>query len=135
MEIDTLGNLWINTFTKGVTVYKNGGVVGFDCIDMSLQSGGITATSEIIETNNNLTVYPNPSNKLISVSFEMMTFSPVQIEIIDMTGSILKRINIPSMNPCKQIINIDIDKLSAGLYLCHVKKNDGVLTTKIVKSE
>lgn len=135
MEIDAFGNLWINTFTKGVTVYKNGGVVGFDCIDMILQSGSTTSLSEMIETKNQLIVYPNPANKLVVLSFELMISSPIQIEIADMTGSILKRINISELNPGHQKVNIDIDKLSAGLYLCNVKKKDGTLTSKIVKGE
>lgn len=134
MELDASGNLWINTFTKGVTVYRNGGVAGFDCIDRSLQSSTSTALAHMNQESSIIEVFPNPAGDRCYLRFDMLQPGNVSVDIADITGGLMKNTLVQNLSIGKQELNIDLSGLSAGIYICYVRRSDGVFTTKIVKS-
>lgn len=94
-------------------------------------------TSNINESgsssNLQLEIYPNPASKLITIKFNLSTFSnPVSFDLLDLYGN--KFINLPMEN-CKTGENnfiIDISNLSAGTYFIRLKSLDKIAIGKLV---
>jgi hypothetical protein len=78
--------------------------------------------SESIEEK--LNVYPNPANDKI----EIEGLQAGQIEIINLQGQIIKKINLTD-----EKTTIDISELSVGLYSIRIKTADGIIVKKLIK--
>jgi hypothetical protein len=127
IEMDTLGNLWIITQSKGITVYKNGGVTGFDCIDLSLQT---CATTSVIEnnlsSNLSITVFPNPFTN--TITFTLNNNWPSEIILYDINSRKLLKQEFTSA------VSINTEQLAKGIYLYEVRNKNGVIKKgKVVK--
>ena len=136
IEMDTLGNLWINTQSEGITVYKTGGVVGFDCIDRTLQTCAPTGINE--GGNNNktsITVFPNPFNNSTTIEFYLTEANNVSLVLYDLTGRILKSISHTNIHTGSNKINIDLSELNSGIYLCKIKSIEHTTTIKLIKEQ
>ena len=83
-----------------------------------------TAIYENISQNSNLlNIYPNPTNGIIHIE----TKNIQTIEIIDMTGKIVKQLQETSNK-----IQIDLSKVHKGIYLIKIKTGKGIVTEKII---
>ncbi len=87
---------------------------------------------EISETKNNLLLYPNP---VISTSTLKITTEngPFRIEIIDMTGAIVKVVYEGNLDAKEHHIPIDLHDLKAGAYFVNVIGRDKKETVNFVK--
>jgi hypothetical protein len=61
----------------------------------------------------NLHIFPNPAHQLIHVNLNYRTENKGRIELFDLHGKVVLEENIP---PGYQIIQLDIDHVSEGLY-------------------
>jgi trimeric autotransporter adhesin len=77
--------------------------------------------------NINLSIYPNPSSKEISLNLSS-DFAGTSINVIDMSGNIV--FTIPFSN--RKII--DISSLTQGVYFVRVDSNLGPLTVRFIKN-
>ncbi|MHC1706621.1 MAG: T9SS type A sorting domain-containing protein [Bacteroidales bacterium] len=71
------------------------------------------------------TVYPNPSNGILTLSINR-NIIPIAAEIFDMRGSSMK-----TMTPCKGKNSLDLQDLPGGVYIIRIKTQDGVFTDKL----
>lgn len=78
------------------------------------------------EMNNELEVYPNPSNGLLHIS----NANNADIQIINQLGQVVLNIN-----NAKDLNIVDLNNLSNGTYIIKVVQNDKVTTTKILLSK
>ena len=63
MSLDTLGNIWLLTQSMGAAIFNPNGVIGYDCIDKTLQSCVTTGIQENnLNEEINLSVQPNPTH-------------------------------------------------------------------------
>ncbi|MEP7264480.1 MAG: T9SS type A sorting domain-containing protein [Bacteroidota bacterium] len=133
LEMDKLGNLWIISQTEGVTIYKKGGVVGFECIDQSLKSCGTTGLSQpIVEENSKITCYPNPFSATATLSFKLETAAPVLMDIYDVTGRKIKSILLENPSIGQQHIIIEAKDFKNGIYICEIKTTTQSFKTKLI---
>jgi acid phosphatase type 7 len=75
---------------------------------------------KILENNPNqnlISVFPNPSENLLKVKFNLITAGNIKYRIIDNNGKILRSSEPIFKNLGQQEINVDIENLSAGNYL------------------
>jgi len=73
--------------------------------------------------NNEIKVYPNPSNGIISITYT----NDCSIKIIDLTGKIvLQQLNNDRL--------IDISSLSAGTYIIELKDKNRVVRARVIKN-
>lgn len=134
LEMDTLGNLWIITQTEGITVYKNGGVVGFDCIDRSLQA---CAPTGVIETTGSsdetIAVLENPFSFTTTIEFNLSETKNISISIYNLIGQEVKSITGKNLLKGKNRMEIDLSDLNTGVYFPKINSNENLQAVKLIK--
>ncbi len=95
----------------------------------------VIGVKELSKNNNNLSVYPNPANKVITISNEQLTInngqvtiSNGQLTIINIKGQEVKKINASGNK-----FQIDINDLPGGLYFVKCWNEQGISIAKFVK--
>jgi hypothetical protein len=81
----------------------------------------------------NVSLYPNPSSDRITVSFEMIDKSDIEILITDATGRIILTQDVKNGIGENQV-EININNLQQGVYYCSVKGNGTILTLPFIKT-
>ena len=62
----------------------------------------------------NVTVYPNPSNGLVTVSFDQSLSQLGNLEILSISGQLLESRNI---EPSRQFVQLELSHLPDGIYI------------------
>jgi hypothetical protein len=75
-------------------------------------------------------VYPNPSSSVINIYFEYdERWIGRELQVMDMSGRIIATRKITSVIP-----QIDVSRLSAGVYIIRAEKDDEKLQAKFIKN-
>lgn len=80
----------------------------------------------INEANNSITIYPNPTNNVLNISFSPQS-SPVTVQLCDITGRIIKTLSLQNNNN-----QIDISDLRNGIYFITMTGQDFTTSRKII---
>ncbi len=135
MSADTLGNIWITTTGMGIAIFNPAGVVGYDCLDKTLQM--CTTPTAINENNytsgNDISVYPNPFQSTTTLEFNLSENKNASISIVDVEGRIVKKISTKNLLSGKNRITIDLSELKAGIYFCKLISNENLQAVKLIK--
>lgn len=83
------------------------------------------------DLSNNFSVYPNPFNNQLSISWPSAKSSPEKIEITDPLGKLLNSINITAGS--SSILISDISSLTPGMYLISIKTKEQIIHKKLIK--
>lgn len=75
-----------------------------------------------------VSIFPNPANKLVHVNFYAEKESRGMIQLKDLHGSMLKEISFTS-NPGLNSIELDLDEIASGLYVVQVFNQSRLLQT------
>ena len=80
-----------------------------------------------------LNVRPNPFGKNIFVEISVKEAVDLEIEILNMNGKVVfsKKTNIKE----KYTQQIDLEKLSAGIYYLNLKSENGIVVKKLIKQD
>lgn len=78
--------------------------------------------------SDNISVYPNPTNDILNLTFNKSTFVQ-QISLTDLQGKIVYSSKSVQSNK----LQIDMNNLSNGLYMLNVQTNNGVNIHKVMK--
>lgn len=138
------GNGIFDTELQGFMIEDNGSFVGVGY--GMLQSGSSqklwffkTDTNAYLgfdnaEINENdfIRVYPNPTSNFINIELNNIIYSDIKLEIYDITG----RIVILQKFVYRNKYELDISKLSTGIYLLNISTDDGenIKSEKIIKN-
>lgn len=79
--------------------------------------------------NENLILYPNPSNDMVSISMFNPTGGSTQLTIIDSRGEIIKTYDYQNIGAF--IETVDTKLLPSGVYIVNFKNNYGTETKKL----
>jgi hypothetical protein len=77
-----------------------------------------------------LTIFPNPANETVNVSFEQNTNDLIQIELIDATGRVIAQnqsIEIGTNN-----VSFNVTTLSSGFYTVRLTNANGSENQKLM---
>ena len=111
-----------NTFVlPNMPNYRLGRKIGSSCDTIH------TGISELETDKNGLKIYPNPANDYISISL-LQYHKNAKLSIYDALGKEVYRNDNMYLDD-----NIDVRKLSSGIYLIKVSSTDGDLTGRFVK--
>jgi len=135
LEMDALGNLWMITQSEGISVYKKGGLAGFDCIDTQLQSCSTTGIHVADYAGNPaISVYPNPFTNATTIEINLVEMKNSLITVVDITGRSVKNIDVANLQIGKNEIKIDLSGFSSGIYFCKINSDQHTETVKLIKN-
>lgn len=89
-------------------------------------------TTGIEQSQADISVFPIPFSDNITLKHPFLEVQNLKLEIVDMTGRVVHHETIANRQS-NGFISVDLEKLSAGLYLCKLSDNEQTLVTKIVK--
>jgi hypothetical protein len=91
----------------------------------------ITGIQSSILNSNSISVYPNPANQVLNVKFNNIKAGMADIQIMDITGRMITETQreVSSGN----IISLNIEGLSTGIYFVKVIANNSSQVIKFVK--
>jgi hypothetical protein len=80
---------------------------------------------------NGISVYPNPANGFVMLSFESKEANTAQVSLVDITGRevFTRNINVLGGN---NLTNVDISGIQKGIYFLQVKTTKGLSTQKLL---
>ena len=82
----------------------------------------------------NVGVFPNPTNSVLTINFELAnTSTPAQINLMDMNGRIVKTISNNFQNAGFNQLTTDISELTNGVYLLQIVSESKSITKRVVK--
>ena len=79
-------------------------------------------------------VYPNPVKDYINIDFRSNTSGPVEISLINILGTEVKKWNEFSLSQGDQKVRIDLSEFKSGVYILRVTKQDQVRTQVVKKN-
>jgi hypothetical protein len=92
-----------------------------------------TKLKEINIDDNVVKIYPNPTNGMITMSFDMKSADPISVKLLDISGKEVKTIIPPGTYFGTNLkMKEDLSLLNAGIYIMNIKIGDADRTTKIV---
>ena len=94
-------------------------------IDIGAYENQLVTSINDIE-NNHISIYPNPSNGIFTITNYELEIT--NIEIIDITGQTIKQYSI--FNNQHSIINLE--EQPAGIYFINIKTETGIYTEKLI---
>lgn len=105
-----------------------------ECGD-SLSSKSVSAISTSIENadiENNIKIYPNPSDGFISINLENINHTGLEIEIRNLAG---QRVFYKKIESAQSMEIIDLSNHSRGIYTLNIISKDWIQTKKIILSK
>jgi len=91
-----------------------------------------TISTGVVNTANfnNITIYPNPSIGLYTISFDKTAGQNFTIEVMDLTGKTLKTIQVNSNTGLTQL---NLQDVADGVYLVRITNENGTVIKKLIK--
>ena len=112
-----------------VTVYS-GSCSATDDVKVTVNADVSIEEKESIFKDNNITVYPNPANEYINISFKTSLDKSINISVYDYMG---KEVYQSVIENNSSIQTIDISNLNKGLYFINLRNNELAKTIKFIK--
>ncbi len=140
MTINDFPNNEFFILSPELDIIYNETIDGVDGIALGEEALAVTASgtdirvyegrqiTEIQSINNNIQIYPNPSNGIFTVTNPQGFKNLVGLEITDITGKIVFYSKIQNFSNSK----IDISNQPAGIYFITIKTEVGIYTKKLV---
>ncbi|KAA5824140.1 T9SS type A sorting domain-containing protein [Algibacter amylolyticus] len=101
----------------------------FDKFDLTLLGNTPTASATDFSKNNNLKIYPNPTNSTLTIETKNITFDAnSKLHLYDNTGRV-----IISKTHTNKVNHLDISNLSPGIYFIKVTNTHKTLIKRITK--
>lgn len=123
-----------NTYAAEVTYLKNWLINRANWLDANLPGNCYWITS-VPEKNtfesDDFIIFPNPAQQTVFIELTENTTSPVQIEILDLTGK--KIIMKVEQNPYQDLVEWDISSITPGMYFIKLQIGEKQYIKKLLK--
>ncbi len=90
---------------------------------------GLSDISQSLSTR----IYPNPTNKEVTIAYSLSRDEDLEITLTDMTGRVVSRLFTGTQIGGTYEIVTDMAPLTGGIYLINFKTPEGVMVNKIIK--
>jgi PKD repeat protein len=98
-----------------------------------------TVTVEAASTTNltdvmvsNLEVYPNPFNNQVTVSYNLLENSTVELALYDMVGKRITDLSSNRLQSGNQSIQFDLSAIKSGSYILQLRTGNGVVKKEMI---
>lgn len=124
----TFGQMWAS-YTQPVLGLNL--TQGFQQPD-TISSQNTTSILSNIFNNSQILIYPNPANEFMSIEFDGMIQSKIEIEIFDLNGRKIQHLQsqFSTLNQSTDKIVIDVSSLTSGLYFLRLSSLNEMKTIK-----
>lgn len=78
-------------------------------------------------------VFPNPTSSFASLNFELFSQSNVSVSLMDLSGNLIDRFELPENVIGMQRVPMNLSELSAGVYFVQVIVNEQSYVKRIIK--
>jgi hypothetical protein len=85
---------------------------------------------ELPVVEDGLIVYPNPANNYVTIELKDKSFNVETVQIFDLLGRL-----VHSENEVGTQTNIDLNKISSGIYILKVNTKEAIFSSKLYKKE
>lgn len=99
---------------------------------LHIKDNSVTSLSENA-FENNVIIYPNPTNEILNVSLEFQNSSNTTLFIYDTQGKLIANPNLGIKNKGEQNFTINISNLPKGMYLLKIVSENNSITKKFIK--
>ena len=79
-----------------------------------------------------LSVYPNPANEVINLSFGLVNAQNASVMLTDLTGRTVFETGYDQLISGMNNLSVPVADLPAGMYLVHLQSIDGNITRKVI---
>jgi hypothetical protein len=93
---------------------------------------GIQQHPELVKQLLRFKAFPNPAKEYVMLDYSLHEKGNVNIEIYNMQGLLIERINQGLQHPGGYNFRINTQHLAAGTYICRVQQNNESVTQKII---
>ena len=77
-------------------------------------------------------IFPNPSNNIVGLSFELLEEAEVSYQLLNAAGQVLLRRPLGQLNAGKYQNQFSVSPLSTGVYFLQIRANKEILTKKVL---
>ena len=110
------GQIYVATNGRGVW-FNNKFFKPFTVSEMEFEKSKI---------ENNMSLFPNPSNGIVYVKFNGSYDETAFINILDINGRVVKSDNLGKLNASQINYMFDTNELSAGIYIVNINGSSGI---------
>ncbi|MCD4773249.1 MAG: T9SS type A sorting domain-containing protein [Bacteroidales bacterium] len=93
----------------------------------------IVGINETIKKTTELNCYPNPSNNITTITFELKNQSEIGLSVFNINGQELLQIFKGEKGKGTHNFDLDCSSFSTGIYFIKLQTENGITTKKIVK--
>jgi hypothetical protein len=88
----------------------------------------VVSVDEMTQKNaeNNLKLYPNPTNGNVFVSFESIQGETATVHVIDINGRVVKAESLGKLAPGATGVQVETSDLTSGVYIVNVISDSGI---------
>ena len=86
---------------------------------------------EIEKTIQQVNLFPNPTNNILNVAFELTNNSDVKMMVMSLTGQIVEMRDL-KLEEGTQQFKIDVNRFDSGVYFIHLITNDERISKKFI---
>lgn len=95
-------------------------------------STAVSIGGSIKEASDEVSVYPNPASDVLNIEYTLVKESAVNVRIYDLTGKVVKVMNLGTEASGRTVSTIDVGDLPEGIYLCEVNAGDSIIQKKVI---
>lgn len=118
-------NPYFGCFSHDTVIY----IDGSNCTGTCPCTDWLVEVNEIIEKNEDITMFPNPARNTITVEFSHDAEAYNCLELLTSNGKLIRKIEINSNR-----IEIDIKELNNGIYFIRLTDNEKIILKRILKN-
>lgn len=130
------GNVTSHTYTADgtytITLTVNNGQGSVNQFSRDVTITGLTNSISEIDFNGSFEVYPNPTNNLVNVAFQLKETQNAEVAIYGVDGRMIDLQNFSNTSDVNTQFNVS--NLSEGVYIVKVTTDKGIATQKFVVS-
>jgi hypothetical protein len=91
--------------------------------------------SGVVDLSNSmrLSIYPNPTNKEVTISYTLSRGEALEVDMTDMTGRVIKNLYSGTQADGSYSLVTDMAALTGGIYFVNFRTAEGTVVRKVIK--